>query len=193
MCAHGECALGAYALAVLHLVAHGLFKATLFLGSGSVIEQKMVKQHLSPYKNGATGGVRFFRFLLASGVALILFLTAPALLGWTVNTGTILVAFAWITFIYGLSEASILPLKVVLPGVVGLVGFYLGLTHGVEVFFSGVVAPTPEINANLIWIIGGGLGLAGLVAALLNTWGWGLPAWLHNLVSRLYVRILFAG
>ena len=34
-----ECGLGAFSLAVYHLIAHGLFKATLFLASGSVIGQ----------------------------------------------------------------------------------------------------------------------------------------------------------
>ncbi len=34
-----ECGLGAFALAVYHLIAHGIFKATLFMGSGSVIHQ----------------------------------------------------------------------------------------------------------------------------------------------------------
>jgi NADH-quinone oxidoreductase subunit L len=34
-----ECGLGAFSLAVYHLIAHGLFKATLFLGSGSVIAE----------------------------------------------------------------------------------------------------------------------------------------------------------
>jgi NADH-quinone oxidoreductase subunit L len=32
-----ECGLGAFALAVFHLIAHGLFKATIFLNCGSVI------------------------------------------------------------------------------------------------------------------------------------------------------------
>jgi NADH-quinone oxidoreductase subunit L len=32
-----ECGLGAFSLAVYHLIAHGLFKATLFLNSGAVI------------------------------------------------------------------------------------------------------------------------------------------------------------
>lgn len=32
-----ECGLGAYALAVFHLIAHGIFKATLFMNAGSVI------------------------------------------------------------------------------------------------------------------------------------------------------------
>jgi NADH-quinone oxidoreductase subunit L len=34
-----ECGLGAFSLAVFHLVAHGLFKATLFLSCGSLINQ----------------------------------------------------------------------------------------------------------------------------------------------------------
>jgi len=32
-----ECGVGAFSLAVFHLIAHGLFKGTLFLGSGGVI------------------------------------------------------------------------------------------------------------------------------------------------------------
>ncbi|AOU96875.1 oxidoreductase [Acidihalobacter yilgarnensis] len=32
-----ECGLGAFSLAIFHLIAHGLFKGTLFLSSGSVI------------------------------------------------------------------------------------------------------------------------------------------------------------
>jgi len=33
-----ECGLGAFALAIFHLIAHGLFKASLFLNSGSLIQ-----------------------------------------------------------------------------------------------------------------------------------------------------------
>lgn len=34
-----QCALGAYSAAIIHLVLHGLFKATLFLQSGSVVRR----------------------------------------------------------------------------------------------------------------------------------------------------------
>jgi NADH-quinone oxidoreductase subunit L len=34
-----ECGVGAFALAIFHLIAHGLFKGTLFLSAGSVIGQ----------------------------------------------------------------------------------------------------------------------------------------------------------
>ena len=38
-----ECGLGAYSLAVFHLAAHGLFKATVFLNCGNVIHE--ARQH----------------------------------------------------------------------------------------------------------------------------------------------------
>lgn len=34
-----ECGVGAFSLAIFHLIAHGLFKGTLFLGAGSIIGQ----------------------------------------------------------------------------------------------------------------------------------------------------------
>jgi len=34
-----ECGVGAFSLAIYHLIAHGLFKGTLFLGAGSVINE----------------------------------------------------------------------------------------------------------------------------------------------------------
>ncbi|MBK8378342.1 MAG: NADH-quinone oxidoreductase subunit L [Nitrospira sp.] len=43
-----ECGLGAFALAVFHLCAHGLFKATLFLNSGSVIHKARTEFKLPP-------------------------------------------------------------------------------------------------------------------------------------------------
>lgn len=43
-----ECGLGAFALAVFHLCAHGLFKATLFLNSGSNIHKARTEFKLPP-------------------------------------------------------------------------------------------------------------------------------------------------
>ncbi len=46
-----ECGLGAFSLAVFHLIAHGLFKATVFLYSGNVIHkarQEPVVPHSGP-------------------------------------------------------------------------------------------------------------------------------------------------
>ena len=40
-----ECSLGAFALAVFHLIAHGLFKATAFLNCGNVIQKARLEPH----------------------------------------------------------------------------------------------------------------------------------------------------
>jgi NADH-quinone oxidoreductase subunit L len=40
-----ECGLGAFALAVFHLIAHGLFKATVFLNCGNVIGKARAEPH----------------------------------------------------------------------------------------------------------------------------------------------------
>jgi NADH-quinone oxidoreductase subunit L len=40
-----ECGLGAFSLAVFHLIAHGLFKATMFLNSGNVIHKARLEAH----------------------------------------------------------------------------------------------------------------------------------------------------
>jgi NADH-quinone oxidoreductase subunit L len=61
-----ECGLGAFALAVFHLIAHGLFKATAFLNCGHVIHQARqepvlpharhgVEEHELPRLTWATG------------------------------------------------------------------------------------------------------------------------------------------
>ena len=40
-----ECGLGAFSLAVFHLIAHGLFKATVFLNCGNVIHKARMEPH----------------------------------------------------------------------------------------------------------------------------------------------------
>jgi len=41
-----ECGLGAFSLAVFHLIAHGLFKATVFLNCGNVIHKARQEPHI---------------------------------------------------------------------------------------------------------------------------------------------------
>lgn len=43
-----ECGLGAFALAIFHLIAHGLFKATVFLNCGNVIHMARHEPRLPP-------------------------------------------------------------------------------------------------------------------------------------------------
>ena len=53
-----ECGLGAYGLAIFHLIAHGLFKGTIFLNCGYVIHAARQKPRL-PAKNDAVESAEF--------------------------------------------------------------------------------------------------------------------------------------
>jgi NADH-quinone oxidoreductase subunit L len=100
-----ECGLGAFALAIFHLIAHGIFKGTLFLQSGHVIHDAR-KEPKHPPQGGPAAAAEFSR--LAWGTGLIATLLLPLLIllaGHGVLNiplqdahGTvILLFFAWVT------------------------------------------------------------------------------------------------
>ncbi|MDP3509474.1 MAG: NADH-quinone oxidoreductase subunit L [Candidatus Melainabacteria bacterium] len=99
-----ECGLGAFALAIFHLIAHGIFKATLFLSAGSVIHKNRREPHLP--SSGHSEQQAFRRLPWATGVLMTLLLPLVILL--VANEvvevelkeaqGTIiLLFFAWVT------------------------------------------------------------------------------------------------
>ena len=63
-----ECGLGAYGLAIFHLIAHGLFKGTIFLNCGYVIHAARQEPRLPP-KDGAVGKRRVFQLDLAHRIS----------------------------------------------------------------------------------------------------------------------------
>ncbi len=92
------CGLGAFGAAVFHLVAHGLYKATLFLGSGGAVSRR--KRHLTAPprpKLSAVGQVRALSLaVLVPTVALVL--AHQALTGSpSGDHNAALVAFAFVT------------------------------------------------------------------------------------------------
>lgn len=94
------CALGAFAAAIFHLVAHGMYKATLFLGADSVVHNDKRRQMVA---RPAPAGVRWpagarlavAAIVPAAALAAALATVAPAALD---HSGAIvLVTFAWAT------------------------------------------------------------------------------------------------
>ncbi len=186
-----ECGLGAFALATLHLVAHGLFKATLFLSAGSNIQKKSTLQLIAPAKQSTSGNSGTARFISIGVLAGVVLFFAPGLLGFSVNTGTILLAFAWFTLLYALTELDKLPLILLMPGTLAITLVYVVGIHGVELFFKPTIAANPTIDFPVILISSIGLVLVGLVAVILKTPN--RPEWVNRFFTRLYVRALFTG
>jgi len=92
------CGLGAFAAAVFHLVAHGMYKATLFLGSGGAVHRH-VRHDKSPPRAGGHQRAALTA-LLAGALAGAAVLSASVVLhphvGGRSGSGGLLV-FAWAT------------------------------------------------------------------------------------------------
>ena len=100
-----ECGLGAFALAVFHLIAHGLFKATVFLNCGNVIGKARTEPHF-PHPEHETDEESYSRLTWVTGFVttlliplLILLLTHGALrIPLLEAQGTVIfLFFIWIT------------------------------------------------------------------------------------------------
>jgi NAD(P)H-quinone oxidoreductase subunit 5 len=72
-----ECGLGLYSVAVMHIIAHSLYKAHAFLSSGSVVEPfRGPELSLAPRVGGSPG-----RIFLALGTGIVLTLLSGRLIG----------------------------------------------------------------------------------------------------------------
>ncbi|HKY70553.1 MAG TPA: proton-conducting transporter membrane subunit [Nitrospira sp.] len=74
-----ECGLGAFALAVFHLIAHGLFKATVFLNCGTVIRRARLEPHF-PHPEYDTEEETYSRLTWATGFVTTLLIPLVILL-----------------------------------------------------------------------------------------------------------------
>ena len=100
-----ECGLGAFSLAVFHLIAHGLFKATVFLNCGNVIGRARLEPHF-PHQTDEPEEESYSNLTWVTGFVitlliplLILFLTHGALqIPLLESQGTVIfLFFIWIT------------------------------------------------------------------------------------------------
>jgi NADH:ubiquinone oxidoreductase subunit 5 (subunit L)/multisubunit Na+/H+ antiporter MnhA subunit len=184
-----QCGLGGFAAAILHLAAHGIFKATLFLGSGYAIHD-----HKAELRAPAAARSDAPRPPAAPIAALVLgplafFAVWRSPLGTALPPyGWVLLAFAALTVmqaVYAIVRrgtalefaAAIGAAATVMPGYAWLVGaFDRFLAAGVETQAS-LVAP-PLAGA-----------VVGLFAATLPL-GWGLVRVAPALRDRVYVWLL---
>ncbi len=100
-----ECGLGAFSLAVFHLIAHGLFKATVFLNCGNVIHKARQEPHFphpehEPDEGGYSNLTWLTGFVTTLLVPLLILLLTHGLLRIPLleSQGTVIfLFFIWIT------------------------------------------------------------------------------------------------
>ncbi|QCB51265.1 sodium:proton antiporter [Rhodococcus sp. PAMC28707] len=190
------CGLGLYAAAAFHLVAHGLYKATLFLSSGSAVNRHRriafappeMRNTRTRYAVVALGSVAVPALTL--GVAVLVF---PLPSG-EHQSGYALLIFAWATaaaatmgwlerrFDIGRALSAVAMLAVASAGYVWLVGAVAGWMT------SDLPDYTPPAAASWLIIAVAGVLVGVTVVRYANDAGpWGF---LHR---TLYVRALSAG
>lgn len=173
-----SCGLGAYAAALWHIIAHGLFKAWLFLGSGSTIGMK-------PEKPGGAVSGRTSLILAAGTVGVAISLLSfgqgganlvPLLLGCATAVATLIAAVG-----------SEVPLRAKAALVLTLSA--LILFHGVGLALSALAVGSDAVPLVPDWA------LLALLVVFLGGWAWqqhrmssgrGLPL-------PLYVHLINAG
>jgi NAD(P)H-quinone oxidoreductase subunit 5 len=95
-----QCGLGAWHMALMHLLAHSLYKAHTFLSAGSVVEQWRAA-HL-------VHAARASAWHLLGGVALVSFAIAPFYAATALPTGHLPSGIGQLAFVLGLSFAPMI-------------------------------------------------------------------------------------
>ncbi len=169
------CGLGLHVAAGLHLVAHGLYKGALFLGSGSTV-RTLVRSRRAPAPTSA-GGRSVAILAFASMAAAVVVTVELSGARWTAEL-TLLAGLAWVTggcaTLAALRRADgAVERAATLAVGAGFVGSFvlatLALEQGVEPQI-GVAATT----VSPLWVLPV---LAGLVAVALTPRS--LPVWRH--------------
>src|SRR5690349_163530 len=211
-----ECGLGAFSLAVFHLIAHGLFKATVFLNCGNVIHKARQEPHFPPM-GLEDEEVGFSRLTWSTGFVTTLFIPLLILLmthgvlriPLLESQGTVIILFfIWIT-----SSQAILTLTrlravaswkvsaIMLLTLLFIVFVYLFAVES----FTAFLYPDPAEVASYFkaadlpdWLFD----LIVVMAALMTIFGWTylymrahgrtvwMPTWIEDMRIRLYTVFL---
>jgi NADH-quinone oxidoreductase subunit L len=211
-----ECGLGAFALAVFHLCAHGLFKATLFLNSGASIHKARTEFKLPvAHSMRDTREFAFLPWITGLAITLILPLIIVLMAHGLVNIplfetqGTLIfLFFAWVTSaqaifsLYRLNAVASWKVSITMVATLTLIGLtYLWAAEAFTHFLypaPGQVATYFEAAAWNQSLFDSFVALSAflIVAVWVVLYGKAhgirllLPRWLDRLRDRLYVALL---
>ena len=125
-----QCGMGAFTAAMLHLLAHSLYKAHAFLNSGSVVSQSMATNGAKPIPNGPRSGWLGL-LIVSAGTLAVLFSTSyltgfnfaskPGAFVFTFTLSLALITWGWRMFSLGSPQTMVAGLI----GVASLSVFYM--------------------------------------------------------------------
>ncbi|MGI9163663.1 MAG: proton-conducting transporter membrane subunit [Mycobacterium sp.] len=188
------CGLGLWAAAVIHLVAHGFYKATLFLSSGSAIASRRRHEAL-PAAARLTGRAKILAAIATAVVPTVSVLAALAVA--PVHAGDhaaeqALLGFAWVTaaaITWGWLQRRPDPAgvagvaAVLIPGTIA----YLAVVNAISGYLDPALPPS-ALPAPVVWIVT----LTALAALAALAAARRIPG-TERLQRVLYARALSAG
>ena len=209
-----ECGLGAFALAIFHLIAHGIFKATLFLYAGNVIHIARREPRVPPAQHPGEVAEEYPRFSWFAGftmtllLPLVILLVAHGLLDIPLlhrEGAVIFLFFAWVTSsqvmlslyrLRGLTSWLVTGVMVLMLGLVVLTYLWAGdrftsflypAPGEAERYF--LAAALPPWLFDLMVMLVAGLIVAGWIIVYRNIRGQSLlaPTWANVVHPRVYV------
>jgi NADH-quinone oxidoreductase subunit L len=159
-----ECGVGAFSLAIYHLIAHGLFKGTLFLGAGGVISEArqddgVPKDDLYTFVVERRPARRQQPWLLMAAITLAVPMTILVIAHWLVASdlfqkqgAVILLFFGWVTgaqlifSTYRMRTENIWRLMglILFSFTIVVIGYTL-ISHAFDLFLY----PKPEFRASI--------------------------------------------
>ena len=149
-----ELGLGLFVLAVLHLVAHSLYKAHAFLSSGSIVDVLRAP--------GSRSGRRVTSLAWGAAVALSAAITFVMAAAWGITPakepalvaiGTIVAVAVSQLLLAGWAGAALTVRLFVVSG--GVTAVYFGLHTGFSAVYSGVLGPIPhEVPVGQYFLLG---------------------------------------
>lgn len=149
-----QCGLGFYDLALLHLVAHSLYKTHAFLAAGGAVEQAKLKSMTVPQ-------TELSLFMLAMGAVVGLLIVGAAGMAWGlalkqptelwVLAAIVALAMAPILTLQALHLGAMRFLAVIL-GAFGIALTYFGLHH-MSGWFVDIPVKSHSNIFNLIWVM----------------------------------------
>ncbi len=188
------CGLGAFSVAIFHIVAHGMYKAGLFAGAGGAVNTRIAHQnapHTEPH--GAARSVA--HAIIAWGGSLAIFLVAtPALYPEASTSSTALLIFGWFSAAVATSallrssQTAFGMFLAVLTGILAIVGYLAALSA-----FGAFVAPAVAVDASSAtagWFVGGFVLVLVAAEAVRRSPTYGRFGRLHR---QLYTLALAAG
>jgi len=149
-----QCGLGAYDLALLHLVAHSLYKVHAFLAAGGAVEHARLKAMTAPQT-----GISFSMLAVGAASGLVMVAAAGMLWGVAFDQFTALwvlaaivsLAIAPLLTAQALRLGGLWPLGLML-GAFGVAFAYFGLHH-VFGWFVDVPQASTINNFDLVWVM----------------------------------------